>query len=212
MADNFQDRTDAGKQLANVLKLKHFINPLVLAIPRGGVPVAAEIVRQLKWDFELLIIRKLPLPYNPESGFGAIAEDGSTFVHPFAKRKIGEESRKQIVKEQKQEVKRRVKVLRNNRKLPTISERTVILVDDGLAMGSTMRAAIKCCRSEKAKKIIAAVPVAGPRAMEAVKPLVDEVIALKKPKNFHAVAQVYDKWYDLDDKEVQGIMEEFRAT
>lgn len=198
----FYDRKDAGKKLAKALKKYKNKKVLVLAIPRGGVEVAYHVAEYLNAKLSLLISRKLPYPYNPEAGFGAIAEDGSTFIFADTKRRLTKKQINEIKEEQKEEIKRRIKTLRQGKPLPKISGRTVILIDDGLAMGSTMRAAIMLCKKKKAKKIIVAVPVSGRDVAEKIGRLVDEIIALEKPASFQAVAQVYRNWYDVSDKEV----------
>jgi predicted phosphoribosyltransferase len=179
---------------------------LVLAIPRGGVEVAFEVAKYLKADLDILVARKLPYPDNPEAGFGAIAEDGSTFIFSDAKRWMPKDTINRIVEEQKKEIKRRIEVLRDGKALSQINGRTVILVDDGIAMGSTVRAGIMLCKNQGAAKIIVAAPVSGSRVALEIQELVDEVIVLEKPPFFRAVAQVYKTWYDVSDQEVLDIM------
>jgi putative phosphoribosyl transferase len=206
----FEDRKDAGKKLAAALAEYEGQDVLVLAIPRGGVEVGYEVARGLDADFSLLVSRKLPYPDNPEAGFGAVAEDGSTFIHEDAARWIPEQTVKLIIEEQKQELARRVQVLRGGEDLPRIRGRTVILVDDGIAMGSTMRASIELCRNEEAGKIVVATPVAGERVARQLVALVDELIILERPAFFRAVAQVYRNWYDVSDREVLQIIQRWR--
>lgn len=198
----FKDRKDAGKRLAEALK-KYTNNPdtVVLAIPRGGVEIGYEIAKRLNLDFSLIISRKLPVPGNPELGFGAVAEDGSsTFIDD-----IGISQAESIVDEQMLEAKRRVDVLRQG-PFPNITGKTVILTDDGLAMGFTMKAAIMMCKKRGAGRIIVAVPVSGSDTAEVIDSMVDEFIALEIPLFFRAVAQVYEHWHDVSDKEVIDIM------
>jgi len=206
----FEDRKDAGKKLAAALAEYEGQDVLVLAIPRGGVEVGYEVARGLDADFYLVVSRKLPLPDNPEAGFGAIAEDGSTFIHEDAARWIPEQTVRRIIEEQKRELARRVLVLRGGKDLPRIEGRTAVLVDDGIAMGSTMRALIKLCRNNKVGKIVVATPVAGERVARQIVPLVDELIILEMPSYFRAVAQVYRNWYDVSDQEVLQIMRRWR--
>ncbi len=206
----FEDRKDAGKKLGRALERYKNKKALVLAIPKGGVEVAAEVAKYLKAELSLLISRKLPYPDNPEAGFGAIAEDGSTFISKDANRWLSKEEIQKIKKEQEEEIKRRIKILRKGKPLPKISGRIVILVDDGLAMGSTMKAAIMLCKKKKVKKIIVAVPVSGENVAQRIKKLVDELIVLEKPTFFRAVAQVYRNWYDVSDKEVIEIIKAYQ--
>lgn len=212
----FEDRKDAGEKLAKALgkylprqQAGKDKKVLVLAIPKGGVEVAYQVAKYLNADFSLIISRKLPFSDNPESGFGAVAEDGSVFIHEDATKWLSKEEINKIKKEQIKEIKRRIKILRGDKPLPKISERIVILIDDGLATGSTMRAAIELCRKKKAKKIIVAVPVAGRDVAEEIGELVDEIIVLEKPEFFQAVAQVYKNWYDVFDEEVIEIMKKY---
>ena len=213
----FEHRKDAGEKLAKALE-KYLPRrqagknkkALVLAIPRGGVEVGYQAAKYLNADFSLLISRKLPFPDNPESGFGAVAEDGSTFILKDASVWLSEKEINRIKKEQIQEIKRRIKALRKGRPLPKISGRIVILIDDGLAMGSTMRAAIALCKKKKAKKIIVAVPVSGKDVAQEIGKIADEIIVLEKPDFFQAVAQVYKNWYDVSDEEVIEIMKKWQ--
>ncbi len=202
----FLDRKDAGEKLAKALHNYKNQDVIIFAIPKGGVEVAYEVSKYLNAQLSLLISRKLPLPSNPEAGFGAIAEDGSIFIFNDTYSRLSEEIVKKIVIEQKKEIERRIKVLRDGNPLPNIANRTVILVDDGLAMGSTMRVAIKLCKNKEARKIIVAVPVAGSRVAEEIARLVDEIVVLEKPEFFQAVAQVYINWYDVKDSEVINIL------
>lgn len=211
----FEDREAAGKKLAKALEKYKGKGVLVLAIPRGGVEVGYQVAKHLDADFSIVISRKLPFPDNPESGFGALAEDGSAILLQEASSWVSEENIKEIILEQSEEIKRRVSVLRKGKDLPEISGRTVILIDDGLAMGSTMRAAIELCRKRNAKKIIAAVPVAGRRVASKIDKMVNETVILEVPEFFQAVAQVYLNWYDVPDEEVIEILrkwEEKRST
>ncbi|TGC09510.1 phosphoribosyltransferase [Methanolobus halotolerans] len=203
----FDDRRDAGIKLAESLDKYRESKALVLAIPRGGVEVGCQVAAYLDADFSLLITRKLPFPDNPEAGFGAIAEDGSLFLFRDATMWLSQDLIDRIVEEQSAEIRRRIGILRKGKPLPEIRDRTVILVDDGLAMGSTMRASIMLCKKEKAAMIVVAVPVAGREVAEDIGKMVDDLVVLDTPGNFMAVAQVYRNWYDVSDKEVLEIME-----
>jgi predicted phosphoribosyltransferase len=157
----FKNRKDAGEKLARALEKYRAENPLILAVPRGGVEVGLQVAKKLDADFSLIIARKLPFPDNPEAGFGAIAEDGSTFILEDAYYWLSGDTIERIKKEQVAEIRRRVKTLRGGNPLPEINGRTVILIDDGIAMGSTMMAAIELCKNREARRIVVAVPVAG---------------------------------------------------
>ena len=203
----FADRKDAGQKLARALENYREQRPLVLAIPKGGVEVGYEVAKHLGCEFSILIARKLPFPDNPEAGFGAVAEDGSTFINDCAARGLSQHTVDQILKQQRREIKRRIAALRKGQPLPQIADRTVILIDDGIAMGSTMRAGISLCRNKKAKKVVVASPVAGPATVAELAKIVDDVVVLEKPAFFRAVAQVYANWYDVCDEEVIRILQ-----
>jgi len=202
----FENRKDAGEKLARALQKYKDEGVLVLAIPKGGVEVGYQVAKYLNSDFFIIISRKLPYPDNPEAGFGAIAEDGSTFIIDYAARGLSPDTIARIIKEQNQEIKRRIKTLRDGKPLPDIEGRTIILVDDGIAMGSTMQAAISLCKNKKAKRIVVASPVAGRSTIAELAEIVDDVVILEKPAFFQAVAQVYANWYDVSDQEVIQIM------
>lgn len=202
----FKDRKDAGIKLADALQAYKDSGALVLAIPRGGVEIGYEIARALHTDFSLLICRKLPFPDDPESGFGAMAEDGSLYVNEMAALYVTDAERKQIVEEQTEEIKRRIETLREGEALPPIKGRTVILTDDGIAMGSTMHVAVELCRKQEAAKIVVAVPVAGEKSVRTFSGMADELVVLESPVPFYAVAQVYAHWCDVSDEEVMEIM------
>jgi len=205
----YRDREDAGKRLGEALENYQGKRVLVLAIPRGGVEVGFQVAKHLYADFSILVARKLPYPDNPEAGFGALAEDGSAVILKDAAPWVSEKRIKEIVREQSEEIKRRVEVLRKGKPLPPISGRTVILVDDGLAMGSTMRSGIELCRKRNAGRIVVAVPVGGRAVAHEIGELADEIVVLEVPRLFHAVAQVYMNWYDVRDEEVLEIMEKW---
>ena len=207
----FDDRRDAGRQLAKALADYQDKDVVVLAIPRGGVEVGYQVARALDADFSLVVVRKLPFPDNPEAGFGAIAEDGSTVIIERATYGLFRESIERIIEFQREEIERRVQVLRGGDPLPDLKGKTVILVDDGIAMGSTMRAAIKLCENQGAGRIVVAVPVTGERVAQEIGARVDEIVVLEKPPFFRAVAQVYRNWYDVSDREVLHIMEAWRT-
>lgn len=204
----FKDRKDAGKKLDKALEKYKAENPLILAIPRGGVEVGLQVAKKLNADFSHIIARKLPFPDNSEAGFGAIAENGSTFIHENAYYWLSGENIEKIKRQQIAEIERRVKVLRGEHPLPEIKGRTVILIDDGIAMGSTMRAAIELCKKREARKIVVAVPVTGSEIVGEIRKKVDELVVLEIPRYFRAVAEAYEKWYDVSDGEVLDLLRE----
>jgi putative phosphoribosyl transferase len=202
----FEDRKDAGKALANALAHYQNRGVLVLAIPRGGVEVGYQVAKALQAEFSILISRKLPFPDNPEAGFGAVTEEGITVILKNAARWLQESTVKHVIEEQKYELERRIQVLRGGESLPSVYGRTVILVDDGIAMGSTMQVSIQLCKERGAGRIVVAVPVAGQSIAVRIADQVDELIVLESPPLFHAVAQVYRNWHDVSDEDVLKIM------
>src|SRR5690554_2693887 len=204
----FKNRKDAGEKLAKALERYREENPIILAIPRGGVEVGLQVAAKLNAEFSLIIARKLPFPDNPEAGFGAIAEDGSTFILEDAYYWLEGVTIERIKQQQIAEIERRIKTLRGGKPLPEIKGRTVILIDDGIAMGSTMRAAIELCRNREAGKVVVAVPVAGREVAKELQKKVDDLIVLETPAYFRAVAQVYERWYDVSDEEVLDLLRE----
>ncbi len=205
----FQDRKDAGRQLGRALEDYRGVSPLVLAIPRGGVEVGHEVARHLEADFSIIVARKLPFPDNPEAGFGALAEDGSVYMISGAKFAVPPGVAGKIIDEQKKVVQRRIETLRKGRPLPDLESRTVLLVDDGIAMGSTMIAAARCCRNLGAENIIVGAPVGGPTAERKMSEHADEAVVVYTPPDFMAVAQGYYHWHDVTDNEVVEIMEKW---
>jgi len=205
----FRDRTDAGEKLAWALEKYQDDRPVVLAIPKGGVEVGYRVAKYLNADFSIIVSRKLPFPDDPEAGFGAVAEDGSTFILDYAAHGLLQQTIKGITKEQKQEIERRIRILRKGKPLLEVADRTVILVDDGIAMGSTMRVSIMLCKKKKTGKIVVASPVASPSNVAELEKIVDDVVVLEQPLFFRAVAQVYANWYDVPDEEVIKIMEQW---
>jgi predicted phosphoribosyltransferase len=203
----FIDRTDAGIQLGKALLQYKGPDTIVLAIPRGGAEVGYQVAKTLDAPLSLIIARKLPLPWSPEAGFGAVAEDGSIWLVPGFRSYLMPDTVEEIIAGQTAEVRRRIDMLRAGLELPDIKGRTVILVDDGIAMGSTMRASVQYCRNQEAGKVVVAAPVTGRDTAGEMKGIADDVVILKLPPSFRAVAQVYRKWYDVPDEEVLEIME-----
>lgn len=206
----FRDRKDAGQKLGWALEEYKNCDGLVLGIPRGGVEVGYYVAEHLEIPLSLVVVRKLPFPDNPEAGFGAIAEDGSTYFVDRAVERVSPQVSQRIQSQQKRELQRRIEILREGRPLPKIEGRIVVLVDDGVAMGSTMQAAVMLCRSRKAKKVVAASPVAGPSAAMDLARVADQTVILEEPIFFYAVAQAYHNWYDVPDAEVVEIMQKSR--
>lgn len=187
----FKDRKDSDQKLAVALQTYKEKDHLVFAIPRGGVELGYEVFKVVDADFSLLICRKLPFPFNTESGFGAMAEDSSLYINELAAASVSHKEIEQIIIHQRLEIKKRIQTLRGRKPLPSIKGRSVILVDDGIAMGSTMHIAVELCRKKGAKRIIVAVGVASLQAIEKYSQIADKVVVLESPVNFYAVVKVY---------------------
>jgi len=201
----FENRHDAGKQLAAELHEYGSQSVVVLAVPNGGVPVALEIAGALKAHLDLIICRKIPMPLNPEAGFGAIADDGTVVLNEEVVKRIGL-NRQQIEHEASKvraEIKRRSILYKGNRPLVRLSSRTVIIIDDGLASGVTMMAAVGSVRHRRPKEIVVAAPCASALAVKQLERVADKVVTCTMgfmPR--FAVADFYRYWYDLSDDEV----------
>jgi len=207
----FQNRKEAGQLLGTALGKYEKCGGIVLAIPRGGVEVGYYVARRLELPMSVIGVRKLPFPDNPEAGFGAIAEDGSIYLADRTFPGLSSRTIEKITTEQTQEMKRRIQVFRAGKPLASIAGKIVIVVDDGVAMGSTMQAAIMLCRNQQAKKIVAAAPVAGRQTAAQLAKVADEAVILETPAYFQAVAQVYKIWYDVSDNEVLGFIQKMET-
>lgn len=208
----FRDRTDAGHKLGEALTEFRGQHPLILGIPRGGVRIAREVAETLNTTFSVIIVRKLPFPENPEAGFGAIAEDGSLYIVPGMDNSLPASVVDRTTSRQEAEVTRRIRMLRGGRPLPDLKGRHVILVDDGIAMGSTTQAAVLCCRRQEAGRVTVAAPVASPDAVRALEETADAVVCLEMPSFFRAVAEFYETWYDVPDREAVELLDDARKA
>lgn len=202
----FRDRTDAGEKLAGKLLKYREDNPLVLGIPRGGIIVGCPISQTLNCVIDVIGVRKLPIPWDPEAGFGAVAADGSVVLNHRLVELIDlkEEEIDEIATEVKAEVLRRLLKYRGNTMPPDLRNKTVILVDDGLASGYTMLAAIEYIKKQKDfRRIVAAVPVASSNALKLIKERVDDVVCLKESNaRIFAVASFYLYFTELSDDDI----------
>ncbi len=157
----FRNRTDAGRQLAKALSRYKNKNALVLAIPRGGVEIGFHVAKELNAGLSLIISRKLGMPLNPEAAFGAIAEDGSIYLSEYAENEMDPQTIGVVVEKEKIELKRRIQTLRNGAPLPEMENKTVIIVDDGIATGATLLSAIMLCDHKNTKELVVAAPGSG---------------------------------------------------
>jgi putative phosphoribosyl transferase len=205
----FVDRRDAGFEVGKLLEAKYKDkNALVLGIPRGGVVVAYEVAKILNAEMSVVITKKLPHPLQEELAVGASAEDGSVFLTSLASG-LNPDTVRQIVKEQSKEIESRIQRFRKGKPLPEIRNRISIIVDDGIATGSTIVPAIKLCKAQKAAKVVVASPVSGERYVSEINSLADEVVIAGQPENFYAVGQVYEDFHHLSDEEVIGLLNDF---
>jgi predicted phosphoribosyltransferase len=206
----FADRHAAGAALGRELRQRPPAGPLlVLGLPRGGVPVAAEVARALDAPLDVLIVRKIGLPSQPELAIGALAGGGILVrdpmgVHPA----LSEEAFAQLVAHEREELGRRERVYRAGRGPLELAGQTVVLVDDGLATGATMLAAVRAMRHAGAARIIVAVPVASPQAVSLLAREADQVIALEAPASLFAIGQWYEDFAQLDDRTVCMLLEQ----
>ncbi len=208
----FRDRSDAGRQLAEKLEHLRAAKPLILALPRGGVPVAVEIARVLDAPLELLLVRKIGVPWQPELALGAVVdgdEPHTTINKGIARAaNISEAQIAVAAKREIQELERRRQLWLGARHPVPIAGRTAIVVDDGVATGASVRVALKALRTERTKRVILAAPVAPPEIAEELRADCDEAIFVATPADFGAVGSFYDDFRQLEDSEVKAMMEQ----
>lgn len=211
----FDDRVDAGRRLAEALRHLRDETPIVLALPRGGVPVAAEIARALAAPLDLVLVRKLGAPFQQELAIGAIADAGTgedeapeRVTDPELIRQLGvpENYVEETGQDALAEIARRRRLYRHGRTPPPLGGRTVVLVDDGIASGATMRAALRAVRRQQPDRLVLAVPVAPRESLEVLRQEADETVCLDVPRDFHAVGQFYRDFRQTDDDEVVALL------
>lgn len=209
MITRFRDRVDAGRVLARELEeYKGRPDVLVLALPRGGVPVAFEVARELGAPLDVFVVRKLGMPGHEEYAIGAIATGGVRIINSEAIRTFGVTNAEieAVTAEERLELERRERRYRDGRPAPDVAGKTVILVDDGLATGSTMRAAVEALRQEEPARLVVAVPTAAPETCKEIAALVDEMVCAITPEPFYAVGLWYDDFGQTTDEEVHDLL------
>ena len=206
----FVDRVDAGRRLAEKLTKHRGQNVLVLGIPRGGVPVAAEVAKALGGELDVIVARKLRAPGSPELAIGAVTANGGRYLNDRIIYEIGVSNDyiERITASEMEEAHRRESKFREGRRPPEIEGRTVIVVDDGLATGATMRAAVRSVRQARPTRVIVAVPVGARESCEALAEEADEVVCPHRPEMFFAIGGFYQNFEPTDDEEVRRLLSE----
>ncbi|MDP2754589.1 MAG: phosphoribosyltransferase family protein [Nitrospirota bacterium] len=210
----FEDRKEAGRLLAeNLIKYKGS-DSIVFGIPSGGVPIASEIANALNLPMDLIIVRMIQIPYNPEAGFGAMGPDGGIILNEILldQLRLTEDEIKTQIKKTMDVIKKRNQLFRVEKPFPSLKGKIAIIVDDGLASGFTMLAAIKFIKTKAPRKIVVAVPTASKKTIDFILPEIDELICLNVRRRFpFAVADAYRNWYDLTDEEVLDTIKKSRC-
>lgn len=205
----FYDRKQAAIELAAALEKYKGKNAIVIGIPRGGIETAYYVAEQLQAELSVVIVKKLGYPGDPELAFGAMAEDGTVYYNPSHPIPISQEMIDEIEDRKLEEIQYRKQLFREIQAFPDIKNKTVILVDDGIATGSTFMAAIKMCRKKGAGKIVAAAPVCAKRTVNELQREADEVVILETPEYFIAVSQFYGSFRNLTDQEALAFLEQW---
>lgn len=205
----FIDRRDAGVRLAEQVAQLDLEDPVVLALPRGGVPVAFEIAQRLVAPLDVLVVRKLGVPGHEELAMGAIASGGARVINPEVVKplQIGAEVIERVAAREQRELERRERLFRGDRAPVAVRDRSVVLVDDGLATGATMRAAAQSLRAREPREIIAAVPVGAASSCVALSRVVDRLICLAQPEPFYGVGLWYQDFEQTRDEEVRSLLD-----
>jgi len=206
----YSDRTQAGRTLGEHLRqYADRDDVLVLALPRGGLPVAAEVAPMLYAPLDLLLVRKLGMPGQEELAMGAIATGDALVLNRAVIRGLGvtDETIHQAVHKEKQELHRRLHMYRGDRPEPALKDKIIILIDDGLATGATMRSAVQAVRQRAAKRVVVAVPVASPDTADSMRSEVDELVCPATPDRFFSVGQWYDSFPQITDDEVRNTLQ-----
>jgi predicted phosphoribosyltransferase len=207
----FHDREQAGHDLALALSIRHFHDPLVLAIPRGGIVIGAVLARELGADLDVILSRKLRAPAQPELAIGAVSEDGKVYLNDYG-RGLKTLDENYLLAErdyQLAEIARRKQLIRTVRPPAPVGGRSVIVTDDGIATGATMHAALRKLGSQKVKDLIVAVPVAAPDRLREIRLWCDDLFCLLAPEGFRSVGQFYEDFRPVEDAQAVELLREF---
>lgn len=210
MNERYRDRAEAGRELAKRLqKYAGMPDLLVLALPRGGIVMAYEVSISLNGELDVFLVRKLGAPYEPELAMGAIAEGGILLLNDAVVKylSISKETIEETAQQELAELQRRQQLYRNGRPSPRISGRPVIVVDDGVATGATMKAALKAIRRKEPSVLVAAVPVGAQSTCLELKAAADEVVCLEMPEPFMSVGLWYEDFRQIEDSEVTELLQ-----
>lgn len=202
----FHDRIDAGRRLAARLEHLRDGNPVILGLPRGGVPVAAEVAKALSAPLDVIVVRKLGMPGQPELAMGAIGENGARVDNEEVMQFVSARQVAEVEAAERAELRRRVSAWRDGRAPVEVRGRVAVIVDDGIATGATAAVACRVARQHGVSRVVLAVPVAPPEAVESLKEAADEVVVLSAPHGFSAVGQFYDDFTPTSDDEVNHLL------
>lgn len=211
-AYRYANRVEAGRMLAEKLASRNYENPVVLALPRGGVPVAAEVAKTLGAPLDLLLVRKIGVPWQPELALAAVVDGPEQDVvineNVWRSAQVSDDEFEQLKAREIEEMDRRRTTYLQGRQRVKVEGATAIVVDDGIATGATVRAALKALRRGKAKKLVLAVPVAPPDTLARLQQEVDEVVCLQAPEPFYAIGAFYQDFTQMSDDDVIAILDQ----
>jgi putative phosphoribosyl transferase len=210
----FLDRREAGRRLARHLEEYRGTDAIVLGVPRGGVPVAYEVATALDLPLDVLIVRKVGAPFQPELGLGAVAEGGAQFLDQRLIAEVGATNAEvmAIVELQRREIERRGRLFRQGRPPPDLTNRTVLVVDDGIATGGTVRAGLRALRTLRPRKIVLAVPVAPADTLRKLEGEADAIVCVEPLHMLWSVGEHYQDFTQTEDSEVARLLEEARGV